>query len=207
MPEFSNFNSFMVFSGFYGIIRNLINPKVYYEVAKTLGAKESFCCPHSYTQCCTRYLYRCFNCNRIRLSDFNRFGNGRCKSWSGLDILTGLKHGQLMISVCFHYYYGSCISIILAVLTVNPQLCFTLEEGNCKMSKQTEHVLIEVRDVNRIYYDTTGKQTEALQNVDLRNQKRRTDFFYRAKWLWQNNTSKVNCRAWFTSKRQFIYGK
>jgi sulfonate transport system ATP-binding protein len=35
------------------------------------------------------------------------------------------------------------------------------------MSKQTEPALIEVRGVSRIYYDTTGKQTEALQNVDL----------------------------------------
>jgi len=35
------------------------------------------------------------------------------------------------------------------------------------MSKQTEEVLIDVRNVNRIYYDTTGKETIALQNVDL----------------------------------------
>ena len=36
------------------------------------------------------------------------------------------------------------------------------------MSKQTEEVLIDVRNVNRIYYDTTGKETVALQNVDLK---------------------------------------
>jgi ABC-type nitrate/sulfonate/bicarbonate transport system ATPase subunit len=35
------------------------------------------------------------------------------------------------------------------------------------MSEQIKPVLIEVRAVDRIYYDTTGKQTEALQNVDL----------------------------------------
>jgi sulfonate transport system ATP-binding protein len=35
------------------------------------------------------------------------------------------------------------------------------------MNKQIEQALIEVRGVSRIYYDTTGKQTEALQNVDL----------------------------------------
>ena len=35
------------------------------------------------------------------------------------------------------------------------------------MSKQTEEVLIDVRNVNRIYYDTTGKETIALLNVDL----------------------------------------
>jgi ABC-type nitrate/sulfonate/bicarbonate transport system ATPase subunit len=35
------------------------------------------------------------------------------------------------------------------------------------MSIQTEQVLIEVCNVSRIYYDTTGRQTVALQNVDL----------------------------------------
>ena len=35
------------------------------------------------------------------------------------------------------------------------------------MNKPIEQALIEVRGVSRTYYDTTGKQTEALQNVDL----------------------------------------
>ena len=35
------------------------------------------------------------------------------------------------------------------------------------MSKQNESTLIKIQGVSRTYFDTTGKQTEALQNVDL----------------------------------------
>jgi ABC-type nitrate/sulfonate/bicarbonate transport system ATPase subunit len=35
------------------------------------------------------------------------------------------------------------------------------------MSKQFEKILIKIQGVSRIYFDTTGRQTEALHNVDL----------------------------------------
>jgi ABC-type nitrate/sulfonate/bicarbonate transport system ATPase subunit len=42
-----------------------------------------------------------------------------------------------------------------------------LAEGDFEMSKQFENNLIKIQGVSRIYFDTTGKQTDALQNVDL----------------------------------------